>query len=265
VSSSPLYEWDAPSYHRVADPQFAWGRRLLDSLQLGGDEVVIDAGCGSGRLTRLLLERLPRGRVIAIDLSQQMLDSARMNLEPDFAGRIQYVQADLLDLELDRTVDLVFSTATFHWIPDQPRLYRNLAHALRPGGRLIAQMGGKGNLARLLSRAENIMREPAYSPYFGEEVWPWQFPDEAQTRERLEAAGFSNVEAKLFEEPTTFRDAGAFRDFTRTVNFRLHLQRIPEPRLQDAFLDRIVEAASGDRPPYTLDYWRLNMKATRSR
>jgi trans-aconitate 2-methyltransferase len=227
--------------------------------------VVIDAGCGSGRLTRLLLGRLPRGRVIAIDLSQQMLDSARMNLEPDFAGRIQYLQVNLLDLELDRAADVVFSTATFHWIPDQPRLYRSLARALRPSGRLVAQMGGKGNLHRLLSRAESIMREPAYAPYFGDEVWPWQFPDEVETRQRLEAAGFSSVETELFEEPTTFRDAGAFRDFTRTVNFRLHLLRIPDARLQEAFLDRIVEAAAGDRPPYTLDYWRLNMKATRSR
>ena len=265
MSRSALHEWDAQSYHRVADPQFAWGRRLLDSLQLGGDEVVIDAGCGSGRLTRLLLGRLPRGRVIAIDLSQQMLDSARMNLEPDFAGRIQYLQVNLLDLELDRAADVVFSTATFHWIPDQPRLYRSLARALRPSGRLVAQMGGKGNLHRLLSRAESIMREPAYAPYFGDEVWPWQFPDEVETRQRLEAAGFSSVETELFEEPTTFRDAGAFRDFTRTVNFRLHLLGIPDARLQEAFLDRIVEAAAGDRPPYTLDYWRLNMKATRSR
>ena len=264
MRSNPLLEWDAESYHRVADPQFTWGSRLLDSLELKGDEVVIDAGCGSGRLTRLLLERLRAGRVIAIDVSQQMIDSARKNLEPDFPGRVEYLQANLLELERDGVADVVFSTATFHWIGDQPLLYRNLARALRPAGRLLAQMGGKGNLKRLLSRADAIMHEAAYKGYFQDEVWPWQFPDEAVTRQRLQAAGFSAVQVELFPEPTTFRDADAFRQFTRTVNFRLHLQRIPDASLREAFLDRIVQMAAKDDPPYTLDYWRLNLKGVRT-
>src|SRR5438552_1886335 len=139
-------EWDAGAYHRVADPQFEWGRRLLATLPLRGDETVIDAGCGTGRLTRLLLERLPSGRMIALDLSHRMLEAARANLEPDFPGRVEYLRLDLLDLDLTDVADLVFSTATFHWVPDHDRLFRNLATALRPGGRLAAQFGGKGNV-----------------------------------------------------------------------------------------------------------------------
>lgn len=262
---SPTHEWDADTYHRVADPQFAWGKRLLSTLDLGGDEVVIDAGCGSGRLSRLLLERLPRGRLIAVDVSAEMLNAARRNLQAEFEGRVDYLLTDLLDLNLDSVADLVFSTATFHWILDQPRLFRILTRSLRPHGRLLAQMGGRGNLDRLLSRAEALMAEPAYRPSFQNWVTPWEFPDEVVSRDRLESAGFTAVEVELFEEPTSFPDASAFRQFITTVNLRLHLPRITDPALRKHFVDRLVEAAAEDRPPYTLDYWRLNLKGTRSR
>ena len=258
-----VHHWDAERYHRVADPQFEWGRRLVDRLQLAGGETVIDAGCGSGRLTRLLLERLPQGRVIAIDVSEQMLESTRRNLERDFAGRVEYLLADLLDLDLAGAADVVFSAATFHWILDQPRLFTNLARALRPGGRLLAQMGGKGNLDRIHARSEAIMAAPEYRAEFDGWQRPWEFPDEAVTRERLRSAGFRDIEVERFAQPTTFADAAAFREFITTVNFRLHLQRIHDARLRQAFIDRLVDLASTDDPKYTLDYWRLNLSGIR--
>ena len=254
-------EWNAGAYHRVADPQFEWGRRLLATLSLRGDETVVDAGCGTGRLTRLLLERLASGRVIALDLSQRMLEVARENLEPDFHGRVEYLRVDLLDLELREDADLVFSTATFHWVRDHERLFRNLAAALRPGGRLLAQFGGKGNLDRARSRAERILEEPAFRPFFTGWTGPWHYPDADVTARRLREAGFEKVQTRLFAEPTGFVDAEAFRQFIATVVFRVHLQRITEPALQAEFLDRCVAAAAADDPPYTLDYWRLNASA----
>jgi trans-aconitate 2-methyltransferase len=233
-------------------------------LLLNGDETILDAGCGSGRLTRLLLERVPRGRVIAVDVSPQMAESARQYLAPEFDGRVEVLCRDLLALELDQEVDVVFSTATFHWIPDQQRLLASIARALRPGGRLLAQMGGKGNLSRLLERADAIGEEPAYRPYFEGWIRPTVFPDKAETRQRLEAAGFTGINLELFVEPTTFPGAEAFREFITTVNFRLHLHRIPDPQLRRRFIDRIVELASTDDPPYTLDYWRLNLSGVRT-
>jgi trans-aconitate 2-methyltransferase len=256
--------WDAQSYHRVADPQFEWGKRLLDRLQLRGHETVIDAGCGSGRLTRLLLERVPGGRVIAVDVSPQMVESARSYLEPEFDGRVEVLCRDLLALELDQVADVVFSTATFHWIPDQKLLFHNIAQALRPGGRLLAQMGGKGNLSRLLERADATGEEPEYRRFFQGWIRPTVFPDEADTRQRLEAAGFTGIDLELFEEPTTFPGVEAFREFITTVNFRLHLHRIPDPQLRRRFIDRIIELAAADDPPYTLDYRRLNLSGSKS-
>ena len=135
-------DWDARTYDRVADPQTRWGTAVLERLTLEGDERVLDAGCGSGRVTELLANRLPDGRVVALDGSPSMIDAARERLAP-FGDRIEYVVADLgAPLPIDGTVDAILSTATFHWVPDHDALFRNLAAVLRPGGRLVAQCGG---------------------------------------------------------------------------------------------------------------------------
>src|SRR5436190_1268323 len=114
-------EWYATTYPRIAAPQLTWGQKVLERLALRGDETAIDAGCGSGRLTALLLERLPHGRVIAVDRSENMLQMARAYLEPRFGDRVSFLPSDLEALPLEEVADLIFSTATFHWIPDHPR------------------------------------------------------------------------------------------------------------------------------------------------
>ena len=108
-------DWDAETYHEISDFQFEWGCRLLDRLELSGDETVLDAGCGSGRVTAKLLDRLPRGRVIAVDASPSMVEKARANLD----GRpVTVERVELTQLELDEPVDAIFSTSVFHWIFD---------------------------------------------------------------------------------------------------------------------------------------------------
>ena len=157
--------WDAGAYDRLSDPQYAWGQRVIGRLELRGDETVLDAGCGSGRLTALLLERLPHGRVIAVDRSPAMLAAARSNLAA--AGRrVTYLCADLQTIVLGRPVDAIFSTATFHWILDHPRLFRALAGVLIPGGRLEAQCGGGPNLARLRARVQGLTKQEPFAMFF---------------------------------------------------------------------------------------------------
>ena len=138
-------DWNADSYERVSGPMEAMGREVLDRLELRGDEYVLDAGCGTGRVTLALAHKLPRGRVIAVDGSPAMVEQARARLPDEVEVRV----ADLLDLELEPPVDAILSTATFHWIGDHDRLFANLLNALRPGGRLVAQCGGAGNVAAL--------------------------------------------------------------------------------------------------------------------
>ena len=146
MAESKHREWNSEVYHRVSNPQFEWGKKVLDRLKLKGDETVMDAGCGTGRLTAELLERLPQGHVLAVDVSQNMLQKAEEFLKPRFDGRVRFVHADLADLRFEAECDGVFSTAAFHWVKDHDALFRGLARALKPGGWIEAQAGGRGNL-----------------------------------------------------------------------------------------------------------------------
>jgi len=134
-------EWNATDYHRLSGPQVSWGKKVLARIRLRGDEMLLDAGCGTGRLTAELLQSLPRGRVVGVDLSENMLAGARGYLARDFEGKFRLVVADLQDLPFERVFDGIFSTAAFHWVPDHDRLFRSLFRALRPGGWLRAQCG----------------------------------------------------------------------------------------------------------------------------
>lgn len=153
-------EWDSIAYHRISAPQVSWGRKVVSRLSLRGDEVVLDAGCGTGKLTRELLELLPQGRVIALDVSQNMLSAARTNLTQEFGRQVRFVAADLLDLPFHKVFDGIFSTAAFHWVRDHDRLFRALCRALKPGGWLVAQCGGAGNLDRFLQRVAESCTGP---------------------------------------------------------------------------------------------------------
>ncbi|EYF01769.1 class I SAM-dependent methyltransferase [Chondromyces apiculatus] len=255
-------EWDATAYHRISDPQFRWGLRVLDRLTLQGDEVVMDAGCGSGRLTAELCARLPRGRVVAVDRSQNMLEEARRTLAP-FGDRVSFRVVNLQEESAEEPVDVVFSTATFHWIRDHRRLFGNLFASLRPGGRLHAQCGGAGNLHLVHHRAEALMQRPEYAPFFEGWTDPWEFASAESTAERLRDAGFEDVKTDLEEAPTPFPDAASFRIFIERVVLRHHLARLPDEATVAAFLDTLVAQSSRDEPPYNLAYIRLNMQARR--
>lgn len=255
-------EWNATSYHKVAAPQTSWGQKVLGRLTLADDACVIDAGCGSGRLTEDLLERVPRGSVIAIDRSWNMLQTARANLRPRFGTRVRFVQVALPRMPFEHAADVVFSTATFHWVLDHEALFANIFAALRPGGRLHAQCGGGPNLARARDLAAEVMAAPPFAPYFRD--WPsvWRYASDDDTRVRLEQAGFTDVQTSLEPAPTTFATEADYREFVTTVIFHPHLAQLPED-LRAAFIDGVTARAAAEPEPFLLDYWRLNMQATR--
>jgi trans-aconitate 2-methyltransferase len=255
-------DWDAARYQRVAEPHARWGASVLDRLQLSGDEVVLDAGCGSGKVTAQLLERLPRGRLIAVDSSPAMLAEAHTTLAA-FEAQVSYVQTDLLELDraiTEQKVDAVFSTATFHWIDDHPRLFRAVHGVLRQGGQLVSQFGGGTNLAELMRATDTVcQREPYRQHLEGKKLWRYYASPE-ETRARLQQVGFSEVEAWLEDSPQTFPTETAFTDFARTVNLRNHLNALP-PEQRDAFAQNVAEQVRTTMGAYTLDYVRLNADA----
>jgi trans-aconitate 2-methyltransferase len=254
-------EWDATAYHKVSGPQTSWGQKVLNRLTVRGDERAIDAGCGSGRLTGDLMERLPEGRLVAIDRSWNMLMTARANLRPVLGSRVSFVQVSLPDMPFADWADLVFSTATFHWIKDHQALFAGIFTSLRSGGRLHAQCGGGPNLQSAHELAERVMQTEPLARHFSDWPGPWEFSDAAVTADRLKAAGFVDIETSLEEATTTLATEADYREFVTTVIYHPHLERLPDPAQKLAFIDRVTELASKEPVPFTLDYWRLNMQA----
>jgi len=258
-------EWNSEAYHRLSRPQFAWGLKVLNRLPLRGDEIVADAGCGSGKVTAELLKRLPRGRVVAMDLSENMLQTAREHLAPKFPGRVYFIATDLHDIPLDNVLNGIFSTAAFHWVPDHDRLFRSLLRALKAGGWLEAQCGGGPNLARVRERTLALLSRPEFAPFFAGWAPAWLYPDDVATAERMRRAGFADVKTWLEEMPTTLSDAQEYKEFLATVTLHRHLARIPDPAMRERFMDELASQAAADNPPFTLDYWRLNLSGRKPR
>jgi trans-aconitate 2-methyltransferase len=253
--SSPALDWDAQSYDRLTAPHVAWGEAVIERLAPHGDETVLDAGCGSGQVSSMLLERLPEGRLICVDASESMLEGARERLGAD--SRVELVRADLLELELDTPVDAVFSSAAFHWILDHDRLFARLHDALRPGARLEAQCGGQGNIAELERCIDALAGEERFAPYLRTAQRPWNYASVGDTESRLAGAGFADARAWLEEWPVTPRDP---QSFLRTVILPWHLNRLPD-ELHEPFVEGLITSAPR---PLTLDYVRLNISARRA-
>lgn len=203
-------EWDAPAYDRLNAPMTVRGNDAVARLELRGDETVLDAGCGTGEVTATLLERLPRGRAIALDGSRQMLDKARERFAGD--ARVSYVYADLAEpLPLTAPVDAIVSTSTFHWVLDHDALFRRLAAVLKPGGQLVVDCGGAGNIAAVME----VLRE------LGQSEYPWNYAGVEETEAQLRAAGFDRMDVRLVPRVSRF-GPDEFEPFLATVALRTY-------------------------------------------
>jgi trans-aconitate 2-methyltransferase len=242
-------EWDAVTYDRLASPMTRWGEAVVGWLELDGDERVMDAGCGTGRVTERLVERLPRGRVVAVDGSSAMVEQARSRLRP-YGERVEYVVADLsVPIPVDPPVNAILSTATFHWILDHDALFANLAAVLRPGGQLAAQCGGAGNIATI----EGALREMG-EDFDGRK----HYATPQETRTRLERAGFTDVETWLHDEPTEL-DPQDVEPYLATICLGDHVEGMADDD-RDRFVAEVARRLPGPR----IDYVRLNIRARRA-
>jgi trans-aconitate 2-methyltransferase len=264
-------DWNASRYHAISDPQFEWGRRVLRRLAPKAGERILDLGCGTARLTTMLLETMGQGTVVGVDRSEAMLleASRRTSAHPPVTAlhdaavdlsHLGYVLADGAALPFAAAFDAVFSTAALHWMPDHAAVFASVYSALAPGGRFVAQCGGGPNLDRLFTRAADLMQQPAFAAHFQGWARPWEFADVPTTMMRLEQAGFRSVEVTLEPAPAAFADRETFGEFITLINLRPHLAFLPEAE-RPAFVAALVDQAATDEDPFTLDYWRLNIDA----
>jgi trans-aconitate 2-methyltransferase len=263
-----MSDWDAAKYHRISDPQLAWGRTVVARLAPVPGERILDLGCGTGRLTEDIAAT-PGIFVVGLDRSAAMLREAVSRQARDQTpaldsySRLAFVLADGAALPFIEAFDAVFSAATFHWIPDHDRLFTAIHRALKKGGRLIAQAGGGGNLELLYGRARRLMQSPQYVRFYAAWAEPCHFENVSDTEARLKRAGFEDLEASLASAPVTFQQPEAYTEFVAAVCLRHHLDRLP---LEDraGFMSRMTDEAITDKPPLTLDYWRLNISARKA-
>jgi trans-aconitate 2-methyltransferase len=240
-----------------------WAQQVIDDLGLRGDETVLDAGCGSGSVTFDLLERLPRGRVYAVDASEEMIASLAKQLDARGAMNVTPIHASLTDFTLPEQVDVVFSNAVFHWIPDDAALFGALHHATKPGGRMRAQCGGYGNNAHVLEAVAAVRQDERFQRHLGDfrDSKTYRTPEEAARS--LEAAGWRDVRATLFEAPIPFEDDGDAALYIATILLRDHVARLPED-LREPYCQAVVgETKRRWGSPYVADYVRLNMWASK--
>jgi trans-aconitate methyltransferase len=250
-----MSDWDAARYHRLSDPQLAWARNVAARLQPSRGERILDLGCGTGRLTAEIAAT-PGILVVGLDMSSAMLTEARK------AHRLRLVRGDGTALPFSGIFDAVFSTATFHWIADRDRLFASICQALKAGGRLVAQCGGGANLQRLYERARRLQESPRYMDWFRSWSEPWRFEGVGGTEARLARAGFTAIDVSLVSTPTTFNDADTYAEFIECVCLRHQLDRLPVSE-RPRFVGDLTGQAATDDPPFTLDYWRLNMSGRR--
>ncbi len=251
-----MAEWDAARYHRISDPQLAWGRTVAARLRPVAGECILDVGCGTGRLTAEIATT-PGVLVVGLDASAAMLAEAGTRT---FDRPVMYVRGDTLALPFAGRFDAVFSTATFHWVRDHVRLFEAIFAALARGGRLVAQCGGRGNLQRLYGRTRTLMADPRYARLFHGWEDPWLFAGVEETQARLASAGFIDTNVELVEAPTGFDTPAVFAEFIGAVCLRHELERLPG-NLREPFVAELTDMARHDDPPLTLDYWRLNIAA----
>jgi trans-aconitate 2-methyltransferase len=247
--------WDASSYDRIGGPMTAMALPVVERAALRGDEVVLDAGCGTGRVTEVLLDAVPDGKVLAVDADPAMVEEARKVL----GDRAPVDVGDLTTYQPPEPVDVVFSTATFHWILDHRALFENLHRMLRPGGRLVAQCGGHTNIAGLKGVARDVLASrPEWAAAVEGWTEPWRYATPEETEQLLAEAGFEQARCGLQPHAITPEDPVEY--FT-TVPLGPYVDRLG-PEQAPAFIDAVVARMP---EPVTADYVRLNIDAVKPR
>lgn len=212
-----MYEWNAKDYAGHSRGQEALARELLASLDLRPDDEVLDIGCGDGRMTAVIAERIPRGRVVGVDSSPDMVRHALV----EFAGRehpnLTFMQADASALPFDSQFSVVYSSAALHWVVDHQPVIAGVTRALRPGGRLVAQMGGHGNVATMITAMQAVARRGPWAGAFENFGSPYTFHRADDYDRWLRAAGLAVLEARLVPKDMVHADRGAFVGWIRSA------------------------------------------------
>jgi trans-aconitate methyltransferase len=185
--------WNAASYQQQCNYVWQAAESLLSHLKAQAGEHILDLGCGTGQLTEQIAAS--GANVVGLDSDRAMIAQAQANYP-----HITFQVADAANFHLPTPVDAVFSNAALHWVPQAEAAAHCIAQALKPGGRFVAEFGGKGNVQTILSALERVSGKANLNP--------WYFPSLGEYAGLLEQSGFEVVFAHLFDRPTPLAEAG---------------------------------------------------------
>jgi trans-aconitate 2-methyltransferase len=283
--------WDAHAYDQISYPvQYRWGQQVIEWRRWNGNEVVMDAGCGTGLLTRELAKKVPRGKVYAVDIDSNMIQQAMTNLQ--FFDNVEIVQSSFTDVKLARKVDVIFSNSAFHWVQDHGKAFQSFWEILKPSkihkgddsnyasqtdssGQLLIQCGAYGNLQDIITVLERIAYSHQFYAYFTDWEQPWHFAKPDETDKLLEEAGYVNRNVHSTKDHAVFPNRNVYAKFIKTVIMKSYLEQLSlssndnntndNEKLKalffDMFLNEIKKYSNRLGEQWRLDFIRLNIIA----
>lgn len=232
------YQWDAAQYAQYSSSQFAWALELLDKLKLKGDETLLDIGCGDGKVTATIADRLPRGRVVGIDSSLDMIALARRRHTEYSNSRLRFQHMDVRKLSHKNLFDVIFSNAVLHWVKRHVPVLRRIQQAMKKGGRLFLQMGGQGNAGQVVSILDSMI-EGKWAPYFLNFKFPYGFYGPQEYSGWLVDAGLDTLRIELIEKDMQHKARDGFAGWIRST-WLPYLERIPA-NMKEEFIDTLLD------------------------
>lgn len=257
--------WDAATYDKVTANLEEWATTIIKSRKWSGRETVLDAGCGSGRITKVL-SMVTNGSIYAVDNDPNMVIKAKNNLHN--IENVKVIQSDLIALDpaiLPLRFNVVFSNAVLHWIHDHHKVFRNFHDLLNEkDGELLIQCGGFGNLQNVISVFNTVKDLSIFKRYFSDWKNPWNFAKPEVTYSILKELGYRDITTYLFDAPINFKDKESYLTYLKTVVLGPYLQYLPSEQLKNGFLKEIANHIENNCPQlvWKLDYVRLNILAT---
>ncbi|MBU6409854.1 MAG: methyltransferase domain-containing protein [Verrucomicrobia bacterium] len=240
-------KWSAADYAANSAVQQNWARELIARLRLGGDERVLDAGCGDGKVTAEIAQAVPRGGVTGIDASPEMIAFAKKTFSPRRFPNLRFQLMDARRIRFRRSFDVVFSNAALHWVDDHPAFLRGAASVLKDGGRLMVSCGGRGNAQDVFDALRPEMRLKRRRPFFRGMPMPYFFHAPGDYEKWLPATGFKTFKVRLAPRDAIYGDADAFKAWLRTT-WLPYVQRVPEESREE-FIAAITKSYLAKHPP----------------
>jgi trans-aconitate 2-methyltransferase len=232
------YAWDAKDYAKNSANQYAWAQELIPKLKLKGNETLLDIGCGDGKITAEIAKALPRGRVVGVDSSKEMINLAQSTFPQKTYPNLSFQLMDARKLTFQAEFDKVFSNAALHWIVDQAAVLQGAQRSLKTSGRLLFQMAGKGNAQDVIDVLDELLVENPWKRFFDDFTFPYAFLSPEEYRTLLAEAGLAPLRVELFPKDMKFTGAEGLAGWVRTT-WLPFTERIPLER-RDDFVKEIV-------------------------